>query len=162
VPSAVRHIRTTPSPSRLMMTAVPSGSAPAATASTGPSWPVSGSRRSFAELAQALAGLPAYRPGAIPTADGGLGVKAAAARQQATRDPAMPSGPYHEGTYPASRRRGASRMAVTSPFSLLSGEAVRAELTGIFAEFRAALEEEIGTGRRMAAPAVRDGACDAR
>lgn len=73
----------------------------------------------------------------------------------------MASGPYHEGTYPASRRRGARRMAVTSPSSPLSGEAVRAELTGIFSEFRAALEET-GTGQRTTAPAVRDGARDAR
>jgi hypothetical protein len=48
-------------------------------------------------------------------------------------------------------------MAVTSLFSPLSCEAVRAELTGPFSEFRAALGEEIGTGRRTAAPAVRDG-----
>jgi hypothetical protein len=48
-------------------------------------------------------------------------------------------------------------MAVINPSSPLSGEAVRAELTGIFSEFRAALEEESGTGRRPAAPAVRDG-----
>ena len=53
-------------------------------------------------------------------------------------------------------------MAVTNPSSPLSGEAVRAELTGILSEFRAALEEEIGTGRRTAAPAVCDGARDAR
>ena len=74
----------------------------------------------------------------------------------------MASGPYHEGTYPASRRRGARRMAVTSASSPLSGEAVRAGLTGILSEFRAALEEEIGTGRRTTAPAVRDGARNAR
>jgi len=48
-------------------------------------------------------------------------------------------------------------MAVTSASSLLSGEAVRAELTGICSGFRAALEEEIGTGRRTTTPAVRDG-----
>ena len=46
--------------------------------------------------------------------------------------------------------------------SPLSGEAVRAGLTGIFSGFRAALEEEIGTGRRTTARAVRDGARDAR
>jgi hypothetical protein len=48
-------------------------------------------------------------------------------------------------------------MAVTNPSSPLSGEAGRAELTGILSEFRAALEEEIGNGRRTTAPAVRDG-----
>ena len=53
-------------------------------------------------------------------------------------------------------------MAVTNVSSLLSGEAVRAELTGICSGFRAALEEETGTGRRATAPAVRDGARDAR
>ena len=53
-------------------------------------------------------------------------------------------------------------MAVTSASSPLSGEAERAELTGIFSEFRAALEEETGTGRRTTAPAVRDGARNAR
>ena len=39
-------------------------------------------------------------------------------------------------------------MAVTYASSLLSGEAVCAELTGIFSGFRAALEEETGTGER--------------
>jgi hypothetical protein len=53
-------------------------------------------------------------------------------------------------------------MAVTSASSPLSGEAERAELTGSFSEFRAALEQETGTGRRTAAPAVRDGARSAR
>ena len=43
MPSAGRHTRTVPSSPPLMMTGVPSGSAPAATAFTGPSWPVSGS-----------------------------------------------------------------------------------------------------------------------
>ena len=70
--------------------------------------------------------------------------------------------PYHEATYPASRWRGARRMAVTSASSLLSGEAVRAGLTGIFSVFRSALEEETGTGRRTTTPVVRDGARDAR
>jgi len=53
-------------------------------------------------------------------------------------------------------------MAVTNLSAPLSGEAVRAELTGICSGFRAALGEEIGTGRRATAPAVRDGARDAR
>jgi hypothetical protein len=53
-------------------------------------------------------------------------------------------------------------MAVTSPSSPLSGEAARAGLTGIFSGFRAALEEETGTGRRTTAPAVSGGARDAR
>ncbi len=74
----------------------------------------------------------------------------------------MQSGPYHEATYPESRWRGARRMAVTNPSSPLSGEAVRAELTGILSEFRAALEEEIDTDRRTTTPAVRDGARGAR
>ena len=43
MPSAGRHTRTVPSLPPLMMTGVPSGSAPAATAVTPPSWPVSGS-----------------------------------------------------------------------------------------------------------------------
>jgi hypothetical protein len=53
-------------------------------------------------------------------------------------------------------------MAVTSASSLLSGAAERAELTGIFSEFRAALEEEIGTGRGTTTPVARDVAGDAR
>jgi hypothetical protein len=53
-------------------------------------------------------------------------------------------------------------MAVTNASSPLSGEAVRAELTGIFSEFRTALEEETGTGRRTTTPAVRDGGRPAR
>ena len=53
-------------------------------------------------------------------------------------------------------------MAVANASWPLSGEAERAELTGILSEFRAALEEETGTGRRMTAPAVRDGARNAR
>jgi len=53
-------------------------------------------------------------------------------------------------------------MAVTNPSSPLSGEAERAELTGILSEFRAALEEEIDTDRRTTTPAVRDGARNAR
>lgn len=53
-------------------------------------------------------------------------------------------------------------MAVANASSLLSGEAVRAELTGILSEFRAALEEETGTGRRTTRPAVCDGARNAR
>ena len=53
-------------------------------------------------------------------------------------------------------------MAVTSASSPLSGEAERAGLTGILPEFRAALEDEIGTGRRTTASAVRDGARNAR
>jgi hypothetical protein len=48
-------------------------------------------------------------------------------------------------------------MAVTNASSPLSGEAVRPELTGIFSEFCAALEEETGTGGRTTTPAVRDG-----
>jgi hypothetical protein len=53
-------------------------------------------------------------------------------------------------------------MAVTNASSPLSGEAERADMTGIFSGFRAALEQETGTGRRTAAPAVRDGARNAR
>ena len=53
-------------------------------------------------------------------------------------------------------------MAVTYASSLLSGAAVRAGLTSIFSGFRAALEEETGTGRGTTAPAVGDGAGDAR
>jgi hypothetical protein len=53
-------------------------------------------------------------------------------------------------------------MAVTSASWPLSGEAERAELTGILSEFRAALVEETGTGRRTTAPAVRGGAGSAR
>jgi hypothetical protein len=53
-------------------------------------------------------------------------------------------------------------MAVANASWPLSGEAERAGLTGILSEFRAALEEETGTGRRMTAPAVRDGARNAR
>ena len=49
-------------------------------------------------------------------------------------------------------------MAVTNASSPLSGEAERAELTGIFSEFLGALDEETGTGRRTKTPAVRDGA----
>jgi len=52
-------------------------------------------------------------------------------------------------------------MAVTNASSPLSGEAERAELTGILSEFRAALEEETETGRRKTL-AVRDGARNAR
>ena len=43
VPSASRHTRTVPSPPPLMMTGVPSGSAPVATAHTVRPCPVSGS-----------------------------------------------------------------------------------------------------------------------
>ena len=45
MPSAIRHTRTVPSryPPPLMMTGVPSGSAPAATAHTSSRWPTSGS-----------------------------------------------------------------------------------------------------------------------
>ena len=53
-------------------------------------------------------------------------------------------------------------MAVTNASSRLSGEAGRAGLTGILLEFRAVMEEEAGTGRRTTAPAVRDGARNAR
>ncbi len=53
-------------------------------------------------------------------------------------------------------------MAVTSASWPLSGEAERAGLTGIVPEFRAALEEETGTGRRTTTPVVRDGARNAR
>ncbi len=53
-------------------------------------------------------------------------------------------------------------MAATNASSPLSGEAERAELTGILSGFRAALEEETDTGRRTMAPAVRDGARNAR
>lgn len=53
-------------------------------------------------------------------------------------------------------------MAVTNVSSPLSGEAERAEVTGILSEFRTALEEETGTGRRTTAPAVRGGARNAR
>jgi hypothetical protein len=47
-------------------------------------------------------------------------------------------------------------------FSRLFGEAERAGLTGIFWEFRAALEEETGTGWRTTTAAVRDGGRNAR
>jgi hypothetical protein len=53
-------------------------------------------------------------------------------------------------------------MAVTNASSPLPGEAERAELTGIFSEFRAGLVEETGTGRRTTAPAVRGGSGSAR
>jgi hypothetical protein len=53
-------------------------------------------------------------------------------------------------------------MAVTNASSPLSGEAERAELTGILSEFRAALVEETGTGRRTTTPAGHDGARNAR
>jgi hypothetical protein len=43
-----------------------------------------------------------------------------------------------------------------------SGGAESVNLTGILSEFCAALEEEIGTGRRTAAPAASDGARNAR
>ena len=43
MPSASRHTRTVPSWLPLMMTGVPSGSVPAATALTAPSWPLGGS-----------------------------------------------------------------------------------------------------------------------
>jgi hypothetical protein len=46
-------------------------------------------------------------------------------------------------------------MAVTNASSPLSGEAERAELTGMLSEFRAALEEETGTGRRRTKRQVR-------
>ena len=49
-------------------------------------------------------------------------------------------------------------MAVTSASSPLSREAERVELTGVLPEFRAALEEETGTGRHATTPAVRGGA----
>ena len=53
-------------------------------------------------------------------------------------------------------------MGVTSASWPLSGEAERAGLAGILPEFRAALDEETGTGRRTTAPTVREGARDAR
>jgi hypothetical protein len=43
-----------------------------------------------------------------------------------------------------------------------SGGAESVNLTGILSEFCAALDEEIGTGRRTAAPAASDGARNAR
>ena len=53
-------------------------------------------------------------------------------------------------------------MAVADASSPASGGAERVNLTGILSEFCAALEEEIGTGRRTAALAARDGARNAR
>jgi hypothetical protein len=53
-------------------------------------------------------------------------------------------------------------VAVADASSPASDRAERVELTGIHSEFRAALEEEIYTDLRTTAPAVRDGAGNAR
>src|SRR5262249_47284783 len=68
VPSAVRHTRTVPSPPPLMMTGVPSGSAPAATAYTGPSWPVSGSPTGGPSAGRPTPALPPPAPPPLPPA----------------------------------------------------------------------------------------------
>lgn len=53
-------------------------------------------------------------------------------------------------------------MAVAGASWPASGGAERVELTGVLSEFRAALEEEIDTGRRATVPAASDGAGNAR
>lgn len=53
-------------------------------------------------------------------------------------------------------------MAVADASSPASGGPERVELTGILSEFRAALEEEIGTGGRTTVPTASDGARNAR
>ena len=58
---------------------------------------------------------------------------------------------YHEATYPASRWKGARRVAVADVASPAYGGAERVEL-----------EEEIDTDRRTTVPAASDGAGNAR
>ena len=53
-------------------------------------------------------------------------------------------------------------MAAPGPPWSASGGTERVELTGVLLEFRAALEEEIDTGRRTTAPAAGVGAGNAR
>jgi hypothetical protein len=53
-------------------------------------------------------------------------------------------------------------MAVTDASSLVSVEVERVEMTGILADFRSALKEEIDAERRATRPATGDCGCDAR
>jgi hypothetical protein len=57
---------------------------------------------------------------------------------------------------------GARRKAVTDASSLVSAEAERVEMTGILADFRGALEEEVDAEQRVMRPATGDCGWDAR